>query len=48
VTFSEDGTEKEKLVYEKGSGSFTLNSAHEVMWQDEVGSAGENAVFVKA
>lgn len=48
VTFSENGTEKEKLVYEKGSGSFTLNSAHEVMWQDEVGSAGENAVFVKA
>ena len=46
VTFSENGDEREKLVYEKGSGSFTLNSAHEIMWQDEVGGAGENAVFL--
>ena len=47
MTFSEDGQQgKEEMVYDRGRGSFTLNSANEIMWQDEVEGAGANAVFV--
>lgn len=48
VTFSEDGTESEELKYENGTGTFTLNSANEVMWQDDVDGAGTDTVFVSS
>lgn len=48
VTFGEQGQAKEQRVYENGRGSFTLNSANEIMWQDEMEGAGENAVFISA
>ena len=46
ITFYEDGTESEELKYENGTGTFTLNSANEIMWQDDVDGAGADTVFV--
>ena len=46
ITYSEDGTESEELKYENGTGTLTLNSANEIMWQDDVDGAGRNTVFV--
>jgi len=46
ITFAEDGTDTENLVYENGSGSFTLLSTNELTWQDDMEQAGEDALFV--
>jgi len=46
--FHEDGTDSEEPVYENGTGSFSLNSAYELMWQDDVEDAGLDTVFVRA
>ena len=32
--------------YANGTGSFALNSANEIMWQDDVDHAGDDAVFI--
>ena len=42
------GTETQEILYENGTGTITLLSTHELMWQDDVDDAGENAVFVNA
>ena len=48
LTFSEDGTESEEVIYEDGSGSFTLNDEGQLVWQDNVDGAGDNTVFIRA
>ncbi len=45
-TFSEDGAESEVVKYENGTGTFILNSANEIMWQDDVDHAGSDTVFI--
>ena len=47
-TFESDEKFTDEVQYENGTGSFYLNSAFEVMWQDDVNGAGDNAVFVNA
>ncbi|MBR2215826.1 MAG: hypothetical protein IJ849_08735 [Selenomonadaceae bacterium] len=37
----------EETVYKNGTGKFYLNSASELMWQDNVDGVGNNTVFVK-
>ena len=46
ITIAEDGSDSEALVYENGSGSFTLLSTNELMWQDDVEQAGQDTLFV--
>ena len=46
ITFTEDGLDSETLVYENGSGEFTLLSTNELIWQDDVEQAGQDALFV--
>ena len=46
VTFTSEDSSTEKVVYENGTGCFVLNSAHEIMWQDDMAGAGDNTVFV--
>ena len=46
LTFDGKGGEKQDMKYENGRGIFTLNSANEIMWQDETGHAGDDAVFI--
>ena len=46
LTFDGQGGEKQDMQYEDGQGIFTLNSANEIMWQDETGHAGDNVVFI--
>jgi len=45
ITFSEDGSDSEALVYENGSGEFTLLSTNELVWQDDVEDAGQDILF---
>ena len=45
-TYTSDTEYTDAVQYENGTGSFTLNSAFEIMWQDETGHAGDNCVFV--
>mgnify|MGYP007101902185 CR=1 FL=1 len=45
-TYQNDGAFSEKIVYGNGTGKFYLNSAAELMWQDNMGGAGDNTVFV--
>ena len=46
ITLTEDGLDSETLVYENGSGEFTLLSTNELIWQDDVEQAGQDALFV--
>ena len=46
ITLSEDEAETEVIEYENGTGEFTLLSTNELMWQDDVGQAGDNLLFV--
>lgn len=46
ITFAEDGSDSETLVYENGTGEFTLLSTNELMWQDDVEQAGQDTLFV--
>ena len=48
LLFDEKGKETEKVQYTNGTGRFLLNSANELMWQDNIDHAGDNAVFVSA
>ena len=45
-TYDANGNYTEDVRYENGSGTLYLNSAFEVMWEDDVDGAGDNAVFV--
>lgn len=45
-TYTSDTEYTDAVQYENGTGTFTLNSAFEIMWQDETGHAGDNCVFV--
>ena len=45
-TYSSDTEYTDAVQYENGTGTFTLNSAFEIMWQDDTGRAGDDCVFV--
>ncbi|MDO4845110.1 MAG: hypothetical protein Q3977_00700 [Oscillospiraceae bacterium] len=47
-TYSSEAAFTDEVKYENGTGTFTLNSANEVMWQDEIDHAGDNTVFISA
>ena len=46
IVFAEDGSDSETLVYENGSGEFTLLSTNELLWQDDVEGAGQDTLFI--
>ena len=46
LTFTEDAADSEILVYENGTGEFTLLSTNELIWQDDVEQAGQDSLFV--
>ena len=46
LTLEEGKEETEDLQYENGTGLFSLNSTNELVWQDDIGHAGDNTVFV--
>ena len=46
LTLREDGPETEELQYENGTGSFTLLSTNELLWQDDTGHAADDVLFV--
>jgi hypothetical protein len=46
ITLHEDGSDSETVVYEKGSGEFTLLSTNELIWQDDIEGAGKDSLFV--
>lgn len=48
ISFAEDGSDTEALVYENGSGEFTLLSTNELMWQDDVEQAAQDTLFISA
>ena len=48
VTYTDETHFTEKVQYENGTGRFILNSANEIMWQDDVGGAGDDTVFISA
>ncbi len=45
-TYSSDTEYTDELKSENGSGLLYLNSANEIMWEDQVDNAGENCVFI--
>ena len=45
-TFTSDTEYTDEVQYENGSGRLYLNSAFEIMWEDDVADAGANCVFV--
>ncbi len=45
-TYSSETEYTDKVNYENGTGMFILNSANEIMWQDDVDQAGEDTVFI--
>ncbi|MBQ3379179.1 MAG: hypothetical protein IJG50_04850 [Clostridia bacterium] len=45
-TYDGDESYTEEVQYENGEGSFVLNSANEIMWQDDTGHAGDDTVFI--
>ena len=47
-TYSSETDFTDSVEYENGTGTFTLNSAYEIMWDDETAHAGDNCVFVNA
>ncbi|MBE7008122.1 MAG: hypothetical protein E7422_03105 [Ruminococcaceae bacterium] len=47
-TFTSDTEYTDEVQYENGTGTFYLNSAGEVMWQDNTSGAGDDSVFVNA
>jgi len=47
-TYASDEEYTDDVQYEDGTGELYLNSAYEVMWQDDVDGAGDNTVFVNA
>ncbi len=47
-TFTSDTEYTDEVEYEDGAGTFSLNSAFEIMWDDEKDGAGDNCVFINA
>ena len=47
-TFKSETEEVVENKYENGTGAFRLNSAFEIMWQDDVDHAGDDIVFISA
>ena len=47
-TFTSDTEYTDDVRYENGTGELYLNSAYELMWEDDVDGAGDNTVFVNA
>lgn len=45
-TYSSETEYTDTVEYENGTGTFTLNSAYEILWDDETAHAAENCVFV--
>ncbi len=45
-TYSSETEYTDTVEYENGTGTFVLNSAYEIMWDDETAHAAENCVFV--
>ena len=45
-TFTSDTEYTDAEQYTNGTGTFTLNSANEIMWQDDVDHAGDDTVFI--
>ncbi|MBQ7566119.1 MAG: hypothetical protein IJT18_03285 [Oscillospiraceae bacterium] len=48
TTFTDETHSTTAVDYENGTGKFILNSANEIMWQDDVGGAGDDTVFISA
>lgn len=46
--FSENGDEEIDVVYENGTGRFWLNSANELMWEDETAHQADDMPFISA
>ena len=44
--YGSGGVYTEEVQYKNGTGKLYLNSAYEVIWQDDIDHAGDNAVFV--
>ena len=47
-TYTSENDFKVEEKYANGTGTFTLNSAFEIMWQDDIGHAGDDTVFINA
>ncbi len=45
-TYSSETEYTDTVEYENGTGTFILNSAYEILWDDETAHAAENCVFV--
>ena len=45
-SFAADGTFTDEVKYTDGAGQICLNSANELMWEDEKDNVGENVLFV--
>ena len=48
LTLREDDSGTETVEYENGTGELILLSTNELMWQDETGHAGDDALFISA
>lgn len=46
-TYKSEDEETVKIKYENGTGKLSINSAGEVVWQDDVDNSGEDTSFVK-
>ena len=47
ITFTSENESSEEVVYENGKGSFTLQSANELVWTDADEHAADDMLFVK-
>ena len=45
-TYTSETDFTDAVEYENGTGTFTLNSVNEIMWDDETAHAGDDCVFV--
>lgn len=45
-TYTSETEFTDAVKYENGTGRFILNSANEIMWQDDMEQAGDNTVFI--
>ncbi len=48
ILFTSEDESTETVLYENGTGSFSLLSTYELVWNDETGHAGDDAVFINA
>ena len=47
ITFTSENESSEEVVYENGKGSFTLQNANELVWNDANDHAADDLLFVK-